>query len=202
MNKALLRLSSRCRRILAVYLPITFAAFFFLASPCPAAADAVDVVTLPIDTQWGRVSCSRGDPFADAFCNSFPSTVAMKGDFEFDPDMMSVLSGPGVFDLFFESVSEETSNHGPDIYNFVFSVGNGYPNFGFFDISYYEGSWNVVPGSISGQFQEDIHYINPEGFPTFLTVKWAAPTTEPSSILLFATGLLGSLGAVGRARRL
>lgn len=118
----------------------------------------------------------------------------MAATFQFDPDTMTV-SGISDAEISNPFVSLETSGQGPDIYNFSFDIHLfGANPGGPFGLSYYAGSWRVVPGSIGGNDSQDFVFVDfdDDGFGQETgTVNWAASTPEPSSLILLGTGLLG-----------
>ena len=192
------------RRLFAVCLPIALAALCFFVLPRPAAADPADVVTLTINSVWGGFARFS---FPYGLTHSLGS-ITTTSTFQFDPDILSlpldgspqILLGPG---FFFElgSVSTETLNQ-QEIFNLEFVSTDDQLASGFLDVSFFAGSWTVVPGSISGKVEtNEIPFVLGDGADHFYIDTWTTPTPEPSSLLLLGTGLLGLFPAIRRFKR-
>ncbi len=184
--------------------------------PRPASAGPVDVVTLNIDVTWLEVGCGGPNPVTTASICSLGVSVPMMENFQFDPETRSTIQpyvdcnfGPpdctdGLgFLLTLQSVSVKTFRHGPDIFNLVFNEqsDDSDSDIGYLDVSYYAGSWQMVPGSVNGYVSHGFGCIDLEtGEPAECLTDWKATTPEPSSLLLLATGLL-AIGPLARRSR-
>lgn len=131
-----------------------------LSWPRTASAHPADIVTLPINATWTAVSCHI-DPEDQDFCSGTGGSFVMDVTFLLDPDTMSVSQLPTNSPIIFfrPSASMETSGQGQDIYNFSFDLSLGAPG-GAFGISYYGGTWQVVPGSIGGRLSQDFVFLD------------------------------------------
>lgn len=172
--------------------------------PRPASADSADVITLTVQGTWLELSCSENNQFIPYSGPCLPEvgsvgqTGPMTGSFDFDPDTLSVVSSPVFLSTPFggfspaaqTTVTEQTTSAGTFFeFDFFAPLCCGNPDLAgdSFYLSYGPGPSG---GTISAYLTAVPGYYNITSTWELLSgTAFVAP--EPSSLLLFGTGLLG-----------